>query len=93
MGKSPSVFVLIGLAACGAVRADTLVMDSLQQAQQTAAERPTRGMTMDTVAAKWGQPTAKRAAVGQPPISRWDYGSFVVFFEYNHVIHSVIKHP
>ena len=31
------------------------------------------------------------AAVGEPPISRWVYADFVVFFEYDRVIHAVIK--
>jgi len=45
---------------------------------------------MDQVAAKFGSPTTKVPAVGQPPISRWDYPGFVVYFERNYVIHSVV---
>ena len=76
----------------GAARADTFILEGLEQSQQTAAQRPARGMTMDKVAAKWGAPVAKDAAVGKPPITRWEYGDFVVFFEYDHVIHAVAKH-
>lgn len=37
-------------------------------------------------------PESRRSPVGDPPIStRWDYGEFVVFFEYDKVIHSVTK--
>jgi hypothetical protein len=33
------------------------------------------------------------AAVGQPPIARWVYPSFVVYFERNLVIHAVATQP
>ena len=46
-------------------------------------------MTMQQVAGKFGNPANKVPAVGKPPISRWEYASFVVFFEYDHVIHTV----
>lgn len=88
-----TVALTVGVAAtlvgAPAVRADTLIVENLQQAQASATDRPTRGMSMQSVSAKWGQPAGKGAAVGQPPITRWDYGSFVVFFEYDHVIHAV----
>jgi hypothetical protein len=53
--------------------------------------KPTRGMTQASVEANFGAPTATRAAVGDPPISRWEYAGFVVFFEYDRVIHAVSK--
>lgn len=91
--RTPPLFLLTALVTFGAARADTLIVDGLQQAKQTAAQRPTRGMTMTAVTSKWGAPLAKEPAVGQPPITRWVYNDFVVFFEYNHVIHAVVKHP
>ena len=33
-----------------------------------------------------------RGTVGQPPITRWDYREFSVYFEYDHVVKSVIHH-
>ncbi|HDY84600.1 hypothetical protein LCGC14_1372750 [marine sediment metagenome] len=54
--------------------------------------RPVRGMSMDLVTQKFGQPEQKTSAVGQPPISRWIYQDFVVFFESNIVIDSVVPH-
>jgi outer membrane protein assembly factor BamE (lipoprotein component of BamABCDE complex) len=51
---------------------------------------PTRGMTMNQVAAKFGTPVTKVPAVGKPPISRWEYPGFIVYFEADHVIHSVV---
>lgn len=55
---------------------------------------PHRGMSKRAVRAAYGAPLAAHGAVGQPPITRWDYHSFHVYFEYDHVIHSVIPgHP
>jgi hypothetical protein len=93
MRNRSCILLLSALSALGVARADTLIMEGIDQARVTAAERPVRGMTMATVAAKWGEPAGKDAAVGQPPITRWDYGSFVVFFEYDHVIDAVVKRP
>ncbi len=53
--------------------------------------RPTRGMTQASVESKYGSPVSVQAAVGEPPITRWIYADFVVFFEYDRVIHAVVK--
>lgn len=52
--------------------------------------RPTRGMSKTSVEEQFGQPEQQFDAVGEPPISRWVYADFVVFFEYDTVIHSVV---
>lgn len=82
--------VTVGLA--GAACADTLLLQGIQQAQATAQERPSRGMTMQGVAERWGEPATRQSAVGQPPITRWDYADFTVYFEYEHVINAVPRH-
>ncbi len=56
---------------------------------QAQANIPSRGMTMAQVEQRYGAPTNRIAAIGQPPIARWVYPSFVVYFEYNLVIHAV----
>jgi hypothetical protein len=73
-----------------AARADELQMSGPQAAP---ADMPARGMTMDKVQSRFGAPSQKLAAVGQPPITRWEYPAYVVYFEYDHVVHSVVKHP
>jgi len=55
------------------------------------AGKPTRGMSQASVEASFGAPQSTRNAVGDPPISRWEYANFVVFFEYDKVIHAVSK--
>ena len=79
----------VSLALAGAAAADTLLIEGVEAAKVTAAERPTRGLSMDSVEARWGAPVSRSAAVGQPPITRWEYPSFFVYFEYQHVIDSV----
>ena len=67
--------------------ADTLDMSGTAAGQD--GSRPTRGMTQASVEAKFGSPVQKKAAVGDPPISRWVYPGFTVYFEYDRVIHAV----
>jgi hypothetical protein len=46
---------------------------------------------MNKVEQTFGVPEAKFPAVGDPPITRWNYPEFSVFFEFDKVIHSVVK--
>ncbi len=46
-------------------------------------------MTMAKVEASFGNPARRVEAVGHPPIARWEYPGFVVYFEGDRVIHSV----
>lgn len=78
-----------GLSA-GAASADTLLVEAVTTA--AAVVRPDRGMTMDRVLARFGEPRTRSGPVGDPPIATWDYGDFVVYFESRFVIHSVIPH-
>jgi len=78
------------LAVFGAAaNAETVNMDGVAAGSNDG--RPSRGMTQASVESKYGSPTSVEAAVGEPPISRWVYADFVVFFEYDRVIHAVIK--
>lgn len=73
--------------------ADTIRVPVGQQAQQEPTlSRPANGMTQAEVEAIYGKPLDWREAVGDPPISSWVYADFVVYFEYDEVIHSVL-HP
>ena len=60
---------------------------------------PRKGQDMQMVAKEFGEPKTKYPAVGggqprQPPITRWDYEGFSVFFEHSHVVDAVVPdHP
>jgi hypothetical protein len=58
-----------------------------------SGDRPANGMHMAAVEAKYGAPAARHDAVGQPPITRWDYADMVLFFENDLLIHAVLLHP
>lgn len=52
---------------------------------------PAGGMSMEQVEIQYGAPTRRYEPVGDPPITRWEYADFVVYFEYQLVIHSVAR--
>jgi hypothetical protein len=87
-----TLFVLALTLGSGAVPADTLLIDGISVDQQSATSRPKSGMTMASVEATYGAPTQRHGAVGEPPITRWDYPDFSVYFEHELVIHSVARH-
>ena len=82
--------LLAAAFASGLAAAATVAVDNGIAVKESDMATPSRGMTMTQVAAKFGAPTSKVPAVGKPPISRWEYPGFVVYFEADHVIHSVV---
>jgi len=90
--RTPAL-VLCALAAslgvASAAMAETIVVDDQVQVRDSGVAKPKRGVTMSDVEAKFGPPVTKHDAVGKPPITRWDYQGFSVFFEHDRVIHAV----
>jgi hypothetical protein len=85
--------VLMPAMALAAMIASAQNLDMATGDTSTAVpERPTRGSSMSAVEARFGTPVTKHAAVGEPPITRWDYPQFSVFFERDKVLHAVIVH-
>lgn len=74
----------------GSAIADTLLIESVESAATVA--RPAHGTTMDGVLQKFGEPQQRLGPVGEPPITHWVYADFVVYFEHDRVIHSVVPH-
>jgi len=66
-----------------------LLLDGIDLARASSHLRPGRGTSMERVEAEFGAPSIQQAAIGDPPITRWDYPGFVVYFEHSAVIHSV----
>jgi len=86
---------LVLLGSYSAV-ADTLLIDIINKEPANNSSgllRPHHGQTMLDVENKHGAPINKSPAIGTPPITRWTYPDFKVYFEYNHVIHSVVNKP
>ena len=85
--------VALGLALAGLCGTPALVAQNLEIVPPpgtSVVATPGRGMTMDQVEKQFGAPTERFAPVGQPPITRWVYADKVVYFEYDHVVHSVV---
>jgi hypothetical protein len=70
---------------------DVLLIDSIESAP--AIQTPRNGVNMDSVRQQYGDPISEGAAIGDPPITRWEYKGFSVYFEYDLVLHSVIHRP
>ncbi len=75
-----------------AALAETIEIPLGQQGNIIKVATPSRGMQQDLVIRQFGEPVKKSEAKGNPPIMRWEYNDFTVYFEGNHVIHSVLKH-
>ena len=84
------ILLLAAVLASGLAEAETIAVDNGIAVKESDVATPTRGMTMDQVTTKFGAPVTKIPAVGKPPISRWEYPGFIVYFEADHVIHSVV---
>ena len=84
------VALLCGLVAGGAAQAETIVIGDQVAVRESSIERPERGITMSAVEARFGAPLKRYPAIGEPPITRWDYPGFSVFFEHDRVIHAVV---
>ena len=87
----PLIFVASLLLSAVALAQTVEVPVGQQGATNASVPRPKGGLTMDQVTAKYGQPVKKMAAVGNPPITRWIYDKYTVYFENNRVIHSVLN--
>lgn len=95
---------LTGFAASPAAHAlqsrtthgDNLLIHRVQQEQ--GMNLPGRGLSMAQVERDYGAPLRKLSPRGgdtkkHPVINRWDYAKFIVYFEHDHVIHSVLNTP
>ncbi|WP_211243031.1 hypothetical protein [Sinimarinibacterium sp. CAU 1509] len=94
------IFLLLTMAALGAapaLHADVLTLPEAESATPAApSSLPQRGMTMNAVTRQFGEPLQRHAPAGgggpkTPPITRWDYDGFSVFFENSTVIDIVVK--
>ena len=75
--------------------AEEIIMPTAEPEETDATEYsiqlPGRGMSMESVQNRFGEAIAKEPAVGDPPISKWTYKDFSVYFESEFVIHAVVN--
>ena len=88
-------FMVVGTAGWAPpVQADVLLIERVEARKDV--ELPKRGSLMAQVEKRFGAPMNKHPAVGggspqHPPITRWEYAEFSVYFENDHVVNSVLK--
>ncbi len=85
--KTNLTFILIALLSTP-LMADNLSIPGHFESGSTI-KMPQRGYSMDRVLEEFGEPDRRIGAIGEPPITEWDYGEFRVFFEYQTVLHSL----
>ncbi|MDZ7805040.1 hypothetical protein [Thiohalophilus sp.] len=90
----PTFYALLGAAVlllAAPAAADTLDMPAPPALQEPdhSVTLPGRGMSMLQVEDRFGTPREKFDEVGDPPITRWVYPDFTVYFEYQYVINAV----
>lgn len=88
--------LVLWFAFTSPVSAQKLLLEGITAEPPNTLEgipRPNRGMTAERVKQVFGVPRAKSDSVGSPPITRWVYDRFIVVFEGDRVIHSVVKKP
>ncbi len=76
------------LLISGMVYADVLLIDEVRASKSMGL--PDNGLSMEAVESRWGPPQSRQAAVGEPPITRWEYSDYSVYFEHDVVITSVL---
>ena len=89
----PFLVTAAALTASLPASADVLLIEAIQQEPANSSSglaRPTNGQSMDRVRQRFGNPIQEIPAVGDPPITRWNYDQFTVYFEHNLVINSVV---
>jgi len=84
--------IALGLGLAVPTLGETLAVDGQVMLKPNGVETPQRGSTMAAVEAKFGTPSSKSEAVGNPPITKWFYPNFVVVFEHDKVLHAVVPH-
>lgn len=69
-------------------KADVLLIEQVERAK--SMQLPANGLSKQQVTQRWGEPMQQYAAVGEPPITRWRYADYSVYFEYDRVISAVL---
>jgi hypothetical protein len=90
MKSQYAAIVLLGaaLAPIPPVHADVLLIEEVRQSDRM--NLPVNGLTKTEVETRFGDPSVRHSAVGDPPISRWEYERWSVYFEYNRVLFTVL---
>ena len=84
-----AILTLAGFVPCRTVLADVLLIEEVRQSERM--DLPRNGQNKSEVRARFGDPATAHAPVGDPPITRWDYDGWSVYFEYDLVLFTVLQ--
>jgi len=82
------IWGVIFLSLSGWATADRLLIEKVRE--RSMYDLPVNGLSMGEVETQYGEPTGRAGPVGEPPITRWDYDTYSVYFEHRIVIESVL---
>mgnify|MGYP005843143783 CR=1 FL=1 len=83
-----SIAMVAFMLGTASVAADVLLIEEVRERMQR--DLPDNGLTKTQVEQRYGAPGERRAPVGDPPITRWVYDDYSVYFEHDLVIESVL---
>ncbi|WP_461516193.1 hypothetical protein [Porticoccus sp.] len=89
--KTLLLLPLVALLSLPLAAEQVVIPVGQQAAEKQGIQRPTPGIHKDKVREQFGEPLSMHEAVGDPPISSWEYADFLVYFEHDLVLHSVLK--
>lgn len=80
------------IPALPSARAESLLLQNVER--ERSRNLPQRGLSMAEVQRRYGAPLDQLPTAGggkpqQPPINRWRYADYTVYFERDRVIHAV----
>ena len=91
--KGLGLALMLVAATTTSAYADVLLLEAIEAAPPNSSSgvmRPSNGTSMTQVKGKYGEPEAVKGAVGEPPITRWVYPDYTVYFEHQNVLEVVV---
>lgn len=91
--KGLGLALMLVAATSTSAYADVLLLEAIEAAPPNSSSgvmRPSNGTSMTQVKANYGEPEAVKGAVGEPPITRWVYPDYTVYFEHQNVVEVVV---
>jgi hypothetical protein len=70
---------------------ESVMIPLIEKVMLSSATLPIRGDSQTRVKKEFGPPFQVHPPKGTPPISRWDFETFSVYFESGVVIHTVLR--
>jgi hypothetical protein len=70
---------------------ESVMIPLIEKVMLSSATLPIRGDSQIRVKKEFGAPFQMHPPKGTPPISRWDFETFSVYFESGVVIHTVLR--